>query len=39
MRMVVDLAKVEGLQNGEIPIYERALEELVTNNVAACKLQ
>ena len=39
MRMVVDLGKVEGLQHGEIPIYERALEELVTNNVAACKLQ
>jgi len=37
--MDVDLAKVKGLQQGEIPIYEPGLEDLVTNNVAAGNLQ
>lgn len=35
----VDLAKVKGLQQGEIPIYEPGLEDLVINNVAAGNLQ
>jgi UDPglucose 6-dehydrogenase len=37
--MDVDLAKVKGLQQGEIPIYEPGLEDLVINNVAAGNLQ
>lgn len=37
--MDVDLAKVKGLQQGEIPIYEPGLEEFVINNVAAGNLQ
>ena len=37
--MDVDLAKVKGLQQGEIPIYEPRLEEFVINNVAAGNLQ
>ncbi len=35
----VDASKVQRLRNGEIPIYEPGLEELVTRNAAAGRLQ
>ena len=37
--MDVDTAKIEGLQRGEIPIYEPGLEELVASNTASGNLR
>ena len=37
--MDVDAAKIEGLQQGRIPIYEPGLEAIVLNNHAAGRLQ
>ncbi len=35
----VDAAKIERLQRGEVPIYEPGLDQLVSKNVAAGRLQ
>ena len=37
--MDVDTAKIEGLQRGEVPIYEPGLEELVASNTASGNLR
>ena len=37
--MDIDMMKVERLQNGEIPIYEPQLEEIVKNNLAKGRLR
>jgi len=34
----VDAAKIERLRAGEVPIYEPGLEQLVRQNIAACRL-